>query len=51
MSLYLLMRDSSKLIYLIAGTFGVVCKATLVNDCSTDDQSVAVKMARSELIP
>ena len=35
---------------MIAGTFGVVCKGMLVNDCPTDDQSVAVKMARSELI-
>ena len=35
---------------MIAGTFGVVCKGVLVNDCSTDDKSVAVKMARSELI-
>ena len=33
-----------------AGAFGVVCKATLVNDYSTGDKSVAVKMAQSEFI-
>ena len=33
-----------------SGTFGVVCKATLVNDSSTDGQLVAVKMARSKFI-
>ena len=31
-----------------AGTFGVVYKATLLKKCSTGEQSVAVKMARSE---
>ena len=31
------------------GTFGVVCKATLKNNCPSD-QLVAVKMARSKLI-
>ena len=37
------------LVFFDPGTFGVVCKATLKNNCPSD-HLVAVKMARSELI-